>query len=197
MQLTYLKDAIAKKDEEIDRLQMLKANHESSKQGMTSARPESSVHTRQPLRTPRPSQKLSGISKKPASDMSNYSEYGEKYSEQGSIHNSLYEPRKNLGSLQLKLAREDRATNFNENDELLGIGDANLDERLSDISDGDLSMGTETDLSTNSIVEFSLFPEVDKSGELTTPARSITESIPVEKTEKSVLTLPIYLLCIS
>ncbi|XP_028767484.1 LOW QUALITY PROTEIN: kinesin-like protein KIN-14J [Neltuma alba] len=60
-QLTYLKDAMVRKDEEIERLQMVKANLENSKQGMISPRHEPSIHSRQPIRTPRHSQKLSGI----------------------------------------------------------------------------------------------------------------------------------------
>ncbi|KAK4262766.1 hypothetical protein QN277_028280 [Acacia crassicarpa] len=171
-QLTYLKDAIARKDEEIERLQMLKADHKNSKQGMISPWHESSVHSKQSIRTPRHSQKLLGMGEKAASDMGNCSEY------------SMDEPSKNPGSLQLKLAREDKDKNYNEVDELLGTGDANFEERLSDISDGDLSMGTETDRSINSVVEYALFPEAEKSAELT-PARSIiTENIPAENTEK-------------
>ncbi|KAL2543671.1 kinesin-like protein KIN-14J [Forsythia ovata] len=51
--------------------------------------------------------------------------------------------------------------NPNEDVELLGFGDADSEERLSDISDSVLSMGTETD-SINSIVEYTLFPETAK-----------------------------------
>ncbi|KAI4303528.1 hypothetical protein MLD38_039142 [Melastoma candidum] len=43
--------------------------------------------------------------------------------------------------------------------ELFGLGDADSEERLSDISDSGLSMGTETDGSIGSVVEYTLFPE--------------------------------------
>ncbi|RRT54984.1 hypothetical protein B296_00030742 [Ensete ventricosum] len=49
--------------------------------------------------------------------------------------------------------------------ELLGFGDEDAEEHLSDISDGVLSMGTETEGSLGSVVEFSLFPEQKKSSE--------------------------------
>jgi kinesin family protein C2/C3 len=39
---------------------------------------------------------------------------------------------------------------------------ADSKERLSDISDGGLSMGTEIDGSMGSVVEYTLFPEVAK-----------------------------------
>lgn len=42
--------------------------------------------------------------------------------------------------------------------DILGLGQADDEERLSDISDGGLSMGTETDGSLSSIVELTLFP---------------------------------------
>lgn len=46
--------------------------------------------------------------------------------------------------------------------DLLGFGDGDDDERLSDISDGGLSMGTETDGSIASVVEYTLFPQPEK-----------------------------------
>ncbi|XP_054825730.1 kinesin-like protein KIN-14J isoform X2 [Prosopis cineraria] len=180
-ELTCLKDAVVRKDEEIERLRMLKASLENSNQGMISSRHESSIHRRQPIRTPRHSQKHSGIGENAAADMGNYSEYDEKHSELG-FNYSMDGLIKNPGSLRLKLTRENKDKDFNEVDELLGIGDENFEERLSDISDGDLSMGTETDRSINSIMESTLFPEA-RSAELT-PTRSITENIPAENTEK-------------
>lgn len=48
--------------------------------------------------------------------------------------------------------------------ELSSFGDANSDERLSDISDGVLSMGTETDASICSLPD--AFPEQVKSSEI-------------------------------
>nr|KAJ0201968.1 hypothetical protein LSAT_V11C600301210 [Lactuca sativa] len=46
--------------------------------------------------------------------------------------------------------------------EILGLGEDDSEERLSDISDGGLSMGTETDGSLSSIVELTLFPGASK-----------------------------------
>eukprot|EP00252_Welwitschia_mirabilis_P005845 TRINITY_DN1644_c0_g1_i1.p1 TRINITY_DN1644_c0_g1~~TRINITY_DN1644_c0_g1_i1.p1 ORF type:complete len:572 (+),score=141.77 TRINITY_DN1644_c0_g1_i1:382-2097(+) len=51
--------------------------------------------------------------------------------------------------------------------EVLGTKDADLDERLSEISDGDLSMGTETDVSVGSIVGSSPFPDKKEYDKLT------------------------------
>lgn len=66
---------------------------------------------------------------------------------------------------QSKLAVVDPNQNFTADDELLGFGDADSEERLSDISDSGLSMGTETDGSISSVVEFTLFPEGSKPPE--------------------------------
>ncbi|KAA8520830.1 hypothetical protein F0562_011503 [Nyssa sinensis] len=56
----------------------------------------------------------------------------------------------------------DGSQSCTEDVELLGFGVADSEERLSDISDGGLSMGTETEGSLSSIVEFTLFPETAK-----------------------------------
>lgn len=54
------------------------------------------------------------------------------------------------------------SSSIHEDDvELLGLGQADDEERLSDISDGGLSMGTETDGSMSSIVELTLFPKAN------------------------------------
>uniref|UniRef100_A0A0A9EE63 Uncharacterized protein n=1 Tax=Arundo donax TaxID=35708 RepID=A0A0A9EE63_ARUDO len=47
--------------------------------------------------------------------------------------------------------------------ELSCFGYADSEERLSDISDSGLSMGTETDGSISSVVELTLFPEQEKT----------------------------------
>lgn len=64
-----------------------------------------------------------------------------------------------------KLPTEGSADQSSADVELLGIGDEVAEERLSDISDSVLSMGTEIDGSVGSIVEFSLFPEQKKPSE--------------------------------
>lgn len=60
---------------------------------------------------------------------------------------------------------EGRTDQCSSDVELLGIGDEDAEEHLSDISDSVLSLGTETDGSMGSVVEFSLFPEHTKPSE--------------------------------
>ncbi|XP_058732019.1 kinesin-like protein KIN-14J [Vicia villosa] len=188
-QMTSLKDAMARKDEEIERLQLLKPNHNGAKLGMISPRHMPSSPRRHSIGTPRNSTRLSGtrisgVNEKTAFDMDNGSEYSDKHSEAGS-HQSIDEFRNKPSSLRLKLAQEDAEQNFNEDIELLRFGDADSEERLSDISDGGLSMGTETDGSISSIVEYTLFPDLDKAAE-TTPAKDITSNkLPSQSVEKS------------
>ncbi|PRQ31914.1 hypothetical protein RchiOBHm_Chr5g0040651 [Rosa chinensis] len=83
------------------------------------------------------------------------------------------------GDASQNINEGDASQNFNEDFELLGFGDEDTGERLSDISDGVLSMGTETDGSmSSSAVEFTLFPEVTKPTERTT-----TETPEAKKTQ--------------
>ncbi|KAK7358615.1 hypothetical protein VNO77_00550 [Canavalia gladiata] len=190
-QLASLKDSIARKDEEIERLQLGKANHNGAKPGTISIRHWSPSPRRRSIGTPEKSMKLSGaknlgVNGKAASDMDNCSEYSDKHSEAGS-HQSMDDFRNKSSSLRLKLAREDISQNFNEDIDLLRFGDADSEERLSDISDGGLSMGTETDASISSIVEYTLFPELEKAAE-TTPAKDSTANyLPAESTEKPIV----------
>ncbi|XP_061348692.1 kinesin-like protein KIN-14J [Gastrolobium bilobum] len=191
-QLASLKDAIARKDEEIEQLQLLKANHNGSKLGMISRRHGSSSPRRHSIGTPRHRVRLSGtrsfgVNEKAASDVDNCSEYSDKHSEAGS-HQSMDDFRNKSSSLRLKLAREDISQNVNEDVELLRFGDADSEERLSDISDGGLSMGTETDGSISSIVEYTLFPELEKADETTPTANKRTaDNLPAESTEKAIM----------
>ncbi|OIW09870.1 hypothetical protein TanjilG_24525 [Lupinus angustifolius] len=192
-QVASLKDTVARKDEEIERLQSQKANHNgsNSKPGMISLRRDLSSPRRHSIGTPRHSMRLfrarsSGDKEKAASDVDNCSAYSDKHSEAGS-HQSMDDFRNRSSLLQLKLDSEDTIQNFNEDVELLGFGDADSEERLSDISDGVLSMGTETDGSISSIVEYTLFPEVDKEAE-TTPAKNTKAGdLRAENTEKAIV----------
>ncbi|GAV83866.1 Kinesin domain-containing protein/CH domain-containing protein [Cephalotus follicularis] len=183
-QVASLKETIAKKEEEVERLQLLKANVNGSKHGMSSLRCGSFSPRRHSMGTPRVSQKLSRgegsrRSDKSGSDMDNCSEYSDKHSDAGS-QQSVDDFRHHKAFVQQsKLAGGDVGRNLTEDVELLGFGDADSDERLSDISDGGLSMGAETEASLGSVVEFTLFPEDAKSAENT------------ENTEKP--TLPIKL----
>ncbi|XP_052483594.1 kinesin-like protein KIN-14J isoform X3 [Gossypium raimondii] len=118
-QVSSLKETITKKDQEIERLQLLKGNGNGTKRGMSSLRYESSSPRGRSSGTPRQSL---GLSRRPS-----------------------------LGSFE---KADVDADIFSANDS---------EERLSDISDGDLSMGaTDTDGSICSAVEFTLFPEVSK-----------------------------------
>lgn len=190
-QLASLKDANARKDEEIERLQFLKADHNGAKLGIVSPRHGSSSPRRHSIGTPRLGTRLSGArsfraSEKAASDMDNCSEYSDKNSEAGS-HQSMDDFRNKPSSLRLKLASEDTSQNLNEDIELLKFGDADSEERLSDISDGGLSMGTETDGSISSIVEYTLFPELEKAAETTPDKGRTADNLPPESTEKPVM----------
>ncbi|KAG4398290.1 hypothetical protein GLYMA_08G014800v4 [Glycine max] len=190
-QLASLKDVIARKDEEIERLQSLKANHNGAKLGMISARHGSSSPRRHSIGTPRNSMRLAGarsfgVNGKAASEMDNCSEYSDKHSEAGS-HQSMDDFRNKSSSLRLKLTRDDSSQNVNEDIDLLRFGDADSEERLSDISDGGLSMGTETEGSISSIVEYTLFPELEKAAEITPVKDTTTDNLPAESTEKLIM----------
>ncbi|XVE64837.1 hypothetical protein DITRI_Ditri07aG0133900 [Diplodiscus trichospermus] len=160
-QVAFLKETITKKDQEIERLQLLKGNGNGIKYGSSSP----SGHSNE---TPRQVQSLSrrqslGNFEKAAFDADNCSVNGEKHPEAGS-HQSMDDSKHlNESSVQTNLGGRDLGQNITDDIELLGFGDADSEERLSDISDGDLSMGgTETDGSICSAVEFTLFPEVSK-----------------------------------
>ncbi|XP_024317880.1 kinesin-like protein KIN-14D isoform X2 [Brachypodium distachyon] len=123
-QLSLLKDTISKKDDEIDRLQLLNAStsrskftkqadsqlkHSSSSPGMTSLGKASSVG--------------SGA----ASDPDNFSDTSDRHSEAGSM--------------------------LSIDHEVSGLGDLDSDGRLSDTSDGAISAGAETDSSVSNVVD--------------------------------------------
>jgi kinesin family protein C2/C3 len=188
-QLASLKEIVAKKDEEIEHLHHLKVNVNGTMRGMTSVRYGSPSPRRHSVETPRHSRRLSGgkasgCMEKAAYDVDNCSEQSDKHSEAGS-QQSLDEFRhqKDL-SPQLKLSGGNAGPHFTEDIELLGFGDADSEERLSDISDGGLSMGTETDGSIGSVVEYTLFPEVAKPAENILPERTTAEKPPIQNPEK-------------
>ncbi|KAF8365135.1 hypothetical protein HHK36_032878 [Tetracentron sinense] len=178
-QVASLKDTIAKKNEEIERLQLHKdlrtvpPNVNGEKRGASSFRYRSSSPSRHSIGGPSQQNrrlsggKGSGLIEKAALDQDNCSEYSDKKSETGS-QQSMDDFRHHKEFVrQSKLAGGDVGQNFSADVELLGFGDADSEERLSDISDGGLSMGTETDGSTCSVVEFTLFPEGAKPAENT------------------------------
>ncbi|KAL5213492.1 hypothetical protein ABZP36_024339 [Zizania latifolia] len=122
-QLSLLKDTISKKDDEIDRLQLLNSStrlkstrqadsilkHSSSSPGITSLGKGASVG--------------SGA----ASDLDNFSDTSDRQSEAGSM--------------------------LSIDPEISGLGDVDSDGRLSDASDGGISTGAEADSSISSVVD--------------------------------------------
>lgn len=142
LQVSFLKEVIVRKDEDIERLRLTKVNGSSQKGGMSTirGRPSSPSSPRRKSIEPRGHiQTISGVKslghpKRVVSDLDNCSESSDKHSEAGS-----------------------QALNAIDDVDLLGFGNADS-ERLSDISDGGLSIEAETDGS----VEYTLFPELAK-----------------------------------
>lgn len=167
-QVSLLKETIAKKDEEIENLQkdlkIAAPNFSPEKRGISSLRYGSTSPRRHSIGSHQKGQRLSrGKVEKAASDMDNCSEYSDKHSDAASHHSmDDFRHQKEFFSQQPNSAQGDGFQNVTDDVELLGFGDADSEERLSDISDGGLSMGTETDGSISSAVEFTLFPEVAK-----------------------------------
>ncbi|KAM7531296.1 hypothetical protein LguiB_034706 [Lonicera macranthoides] len=185
-QVTLLKDTVAKKDEEIGKLRLFKTNINGDKIGTSSPKYGPSSPRRHSIAVSCPSQtssdaKNSSLIPKTASDLDNSSEYSDKHSESGS---ELFEQssRTVVGSgksfAESRPVAIDGGQNHAEDAELLRFGDEDSEERLSDISDGGLSMGTETDGSINSIVELTLFPETAKQRAET--AEKLRSSVPVK-----------------
>lgn len=153
-----MKDTITKKDEEIARLNANREKRITSSLRYGSASPRRHS-TPQPNRSISVS-KLSTLTDKAASDGDYSSGCSEKNSEGSSLQSDEFIQNKNFHlPLPPKLAT---AKNPIDDVELLGLGDADTDERLSDISDFGLSMGAETDGSLLSVVEYTLFPESAK-----------------------------------
>lgn len=174
---------IARKDEDIE--QLLKTNINGLRRGMSPLRYGSSSPRKRSVGTPRHNHKLSGgkglgLIDKLASDMDNCSEYSDKHSEAGSQQSMNGFRHQKEFSHQSKLVGAANQ-NLTEDFELLGFGDADSEERLSDISDGGLSMGTETEGSISSLVEFTLFPESAKPIEDTKAEKTDTHNVQVRK----------------
>ena len=135
MQLALLKDTILKKDDEIDRLQLLNSStsrpkptkngdslmkHSSSSPGMTSLG------------------KVASFGSGAASDPDNLSDTSDRHSEAGSL---------------LSTDENQQLGQSSANPEVSALGDVELDGRLSDVSDGGISAGAETDSSVNNVVD--------------------------------------------
>ncbi|XP_038985258.1 kinesin-like protein KIN-14D [Phoenix dactylifera] len=176
-QVASLKDTIARKDEEIEQLQWLRdttnqsPSVNSERQGGNALKHSSSapgISSRSG--TVQQGWRLSGgkvviSNNKAASDPENYSDHSDKQSESGSHQSTDDLKHQKEISGQPKLTEDDPGQSSADL-ELLGFGDADSEERLSDISDSGLSMGTETD-GSSSVIELTLFPEQCKPTEIT------------------------------
>ncbi|OEL16173.1 Kinesin KP1 [Dichanthelium oligosanthes] len=170
-QLSLLKHKIAKKDEEINRLQLLKTQtprartvkrgdsplkHSSSSPGI------SSLGSRIQHRRTASGGKAMSIGSRAGSDVDNFSDISDRHSESGSMQ-SADDIRPQRGVMGLPRISIGEMEQNSADTELACFGYADSEERLSDISDSGLSMGTETDASVSSIVELTLFPEREKT----------------------------------
>ncbi|KZV31539.1 kinesin-4-like, partial [Dorcoceras hygrometricum] len=196
-QIASLKDDVAKKDDEIGRLRF-KNSANGERRGISSPRYGSTSPRRHSFGASQPSQKLSGrrsSSEKGASDLDHSSETSDKHSEAGSqqsiddfSHHKEFFRQSRLAAagagenihadLGRNLDLADGVKILDEDIELLGFGDADSEERLSDISDSVLSMATETDGSVGSVVEYTLFPETVKSTAETTEKPKVPAKLP-------------------
>ncbi|KAA8542705.1 hypothetical protein F0562_023796 [Nyssa sinensis] len=171
-QVASLKDTITKKDEEIERLQLLKdlknvyQGVNGEKRGTSSLRYGSSSPSKSSLGgTPQRSLKLTGgkglgIIEKAASDQDHCSDNSDKHFGASSQH-SVDDLHQKESHQQSESVGGGIGQNFSVDAEILGFGEADYEERLSDISDSGVSMGTDTDDS----VESNLFHEGTKPSE--------------------------------
>ncbi|KAJ8466509.1 hypothetical protein OPV22_029061 [Ensete ventricosum] len=202
-QVTSLKDTITKKDEEIEQLK-LKAfisrspsiNNERHSNNFlrfnsfSPARTSTLAGTMQHKQRPSTG-KLVNNNKEAARKPENSSEIGDHF-ESGS--QKSVDDYKNQDTFMQPKRTGGSTAQASADLELLGFGDEDAEEHLSDISDGVLSMGTETEGSLGSVVEFSLFPEQKKSSEAPkVKMPKIPASIPKpppKRTEHSTAFLP-------
>ncbi|CAI0414486.1 unnamed protein product [Linum tenue] len=162
-QVASLKETIAKKDEVIERLQQLKINTNDTK----SVRFVSSPRRYSVVGNLRLSPKSPGRKTSPLSDreIDIYSEYGEKPYDARSLPPSIDElkrgrrgisaphsrPKKDLPA---KFTEAKASQNSKDDVELFNFGGSgDSDERISDISDNGLSMGTDSDGSSGNAAQ--------------------------------------------
>ncbi|CAI0476262.1 unnamed protein product [Linum tenue] len=138
-QVALLKETVAKKDDVIEKLQQLKINTNGPKSVRFDSSPRRfSVGGNIRLSPKSPGRKTSPLSDR---EIDIYSEFGEKLSDVRSLPPSIDE---------LKHGHR----NSNEDVELFGFGGSgDSDERISDISEGGLSMGTDTDGSSGNAAQ--------------------------------------------
>jgi len=135
-----LKDTIAKKDEEIERLQVLKdpkSPHAALKRNTSSLKIGPGSPTARSMGgSPVQSPKRGGLKSKAGSDLSNSSDNDS----EGGLRSS-----RSMSDLKVKTRRDSpRHSKLSPTgDDDIGMGDADHDERLSEMSDGDHSVGTD------------------------------------------------------
>ncbi|KAF0904831.1 hypothetical protein E2562_037606 [Oryza meyeriana var. granulata] len=168
-QLSLMKDKIAKKDEEINRLQLQShtprvttakradslLKHSSSSPGI------SSLGSKVQHRRTASGGRIKIIGSRAGSDVDNFSDISDRHSEAGSMQSvdDIQQSREIMGLSKLSMAE----VGHNSVDpELPCFGYDDSEGRLSDISDSGLSMGAETDGSMSSVVELTLFPEQER-----------------------------------
>jgi len=168
-QLSLLKHKMAKKDDEINRLQQLKTQtprvrtakradsplkHSSSSPGISNL--GSKIQHRRTVS----SGKAMSIASRAGSDT--FSDTSDRHSESGSMQSvDDILPRRGIMGLP-KLSIGEMGQN-SADPEFVCFDYADSEERLSDISDSGLSMGTETDVSVSSIVELTRFQEQENT----------------------------------
>lgn len=179
LQVSFLKDTIAKKDEEIEHLQLLKdvkthsprlkvEKHGAALLKHSSSSPGVSLLSGSTA----PQNQKSSIGRtvtnnRAAPDTDVFSDNSDRHSEAGSLQSiDDFKHQKEIVIGQSKLSGGETGQSSIELD-FVSLGDADYEERLSDISDSGLSMGTETDGSISSVVEFTLFPESEQSSDAT------------------------------
>ncbi|XP_074580885.1 kinesin-like protein KIN-14C [Curcuma longa] len=143
-QITTLKDVITNKDEEIKQLQQLRDTRSRYNGNSLSHSASCTIEHKRNLYDERVL-----ADKKVALDQENYSEQSGEHSESGSQWST--DGRRHL---------KHQAVELNVDPELVSLGDADSEERLSEISDGILSMATETDASITSLTDLNLHEQV-------------------------------------
>uniref|UniRef100_A0A0E0HSC2 Kinesin motor domain-containing protein n=1 Tax=Oryza nivara TaxID=4536 RepID=A0A0E0HSC2_ORYNI len=168
-QLSLLKDKIAKKDEEISRLQLQSHNtpratakradsllkHSSSSPGI------SSLGSKIQHRRTASGGRIKIVGSRAGSDVDNFSDISDRHSEAGSMQSvdDIQQSREIMGLSKLSMSE----MGHNSVDpELPCFGYDDSEGRLSDISDSGLSMGAETDCSMSSVVELTSLPDQDR-----------------------------------
>ncbi|WVZ77217.1 hypothetical protein U9M48_025107 [Paspalum notatum var. saurae] len=134
-QLSLLKDTIAKKDDEIDRLQLANSSNsrlKSTKHGDSLLKHSSSSPGMTSLG------KVASFGSGAASDLDNFSDISDRHSEAGSMLST--DETRQLGQ-------------SSADPEVSALGDIDSDGRLSDVSDDGISVGAETDSSVNITVD--------------------------------------------